>query len=359
MNALDPDFKIPSILKYNLAIERDFDLGPLGDNWFISVEAVLSRDRNAPEWIELRRTQVATAPDGRPIYDTPQNYDLLLTNSGGGKSDTYSITANKTWETETAGTFNFYAAYTYTDVTDFNPAQSSTASSNFGRTATFDRNNRVLSRSDFELKHRYTGTFTWQKAFVGENNTTVSFFFESRTGKPFSRTMREQPFDTAVFGGDRDFARRDSQLLYIPTANDPGVVFDSPETEAAFNAFLAETGLDSFRGEILPRNLETSKWRTRIDMRFIQEVGIGSLPLVGDSKFELFFDFENLTNFIDNDWGRVEQVSFPGNSTTVDVALNDAGQYVYSNFRSNSSSPETIFTLPSLWKIQIGAKFRF
>ena len=372
VEATAPDFEIPSTWRLNLAAERYFDLGVLGDDWLLSAEAVLSHVKEATEWRELRRTQIGTAPDGRPIYDAPPNYDVILTNVDDGYANTFSLSMSNEMNTA-MGDWSMFFAYTYMDAEDVNPAQSSTVSSNYGRPATLDRNNRRPSISDFEIEHRFNGNIGWQKRLFGDNLTRVSAFFEVRSGKRFSYTMRERPFDTAVWGGDSTFARRDSQLLYVPLEGDPNVIFsetpgdlvNDSALEADFNAFVAGAGLEAYRGQILPRNHDTTSGRSRIDLRISQEIGLTRIPGLGESKLELFFDIENLGNLLNNDWGRVEQVNFPFNFVAVgEVSLNSNGQYVYGSFGSGFSGglqPASLQNggLPSLYKIQLGARLGF
>ena len=372
VEATDPNFKIPSTWRFNLAAEREFDLGFLGDGWFLTAQTVISRVNYAAEWKELTRTQIDTAPDGRPIYDRPPTYDVILTNTTQGSADTYSLSAAKSWDTN-AGIWDLSMAYTYMDVEDVNPSQSSTVSSNYGRPATFDRNDRRLSTGDFEIEHRFNGTVGWQKNLFGDNMTRVSAFFEVRSGKRFSYTMREGEFDEAVWGGHRDFARRGSQLLYVQLVNDPNVIFsftpgdlvNDPALEANFNNFIEQAGLEGYRGQIMPRNHDTTDGRSKIDLRFQQEIGLATLPGVGETKIDLFLDIENVGNLLNDDWGRVEQVFFPFNFTAVgEVSLNANGQYVYGPFGSGGDfdggiDPAGFFELPSLWKIQLGIKIGF
>ncbi|MGI9260952.1 MAG: TonB-dependent receptor [Woeseiaceae bacterium] len=369
VEATDPGFDIPSTWRYNLAVEHEFDLGALGDGWFVTGEIVLSDVADAVEWRDLARSQIATAPDGRPIYDTPPVYDVLLTNTSQGSSNTYSLSLDKSWDTR-AGLFDLAISYTHMDAEDVNPAQSSTVSSNYGRPATFDRNNRQLSTSDFEIADRINGTLSWSKDLFGDNETRASLFFEYRSGKPYSYTMREGTGDTSVWGGNRTFARRDSQLMYVPTLGDPNVIFsgttgslvNDPALEADFNAFIAAAGLEGFRGSILPRNHDTTDGAVRFNLRLQQEIGLFDLPGVGESKMHLFLDIENLGNLLNDDWGVVEQVFFPFNFTAVDsVSLNSNGQYVYGSFDNfqDGITPAGFFGTQSVYKIQIGAKFQF
>ena len=337
-----------------------------------TAEAVLSEVKEAAEWNDIARTQISTAPDGRPIYDTPSTYAVGLTNTGEGFSRTYSLSLAKLWDTR-AGVFDFTFNYTYMDAEDVNPSQSSTVSSNYGRPATFDRNGRTLRPSDFLVEHRFNGSIDWQKDLFGDNLTRVSMFWEYRSGKPFSYTMREVPFDTAVWGGDSTFARRDSQLLYIPTLGDSSVIFAStddnpgatvndPAVEAAFNTFVSAAGLEGFRGGIVPRNHDETDWRSRINMRIQQEIGLFEIPAVGQTKLRLYLDIENLGNLLNDDWGRVEQVFFPFNFTAVDeVSINANGQYVYSSFDDfeDGINPAAFQAQPSVYKIQFGLTFQF
>jgi len=369
VEATDPGFDIPATWRYNLAVEHEFDLGPAGDGWFVTAEAVLSETINAAEWRDLARTVIDRAPDGRPIYDTPPVYDVILTNTDLGSSNTYSLSLEKAWDTR-AGLFGFTLHYTHMDAEDVNPSQSSTVSSNYGRPATFDRNNRQLSTSDFQISDRINGTLDWSKDLFGDNLTRVSMFFEYRSGKPFSYTMREGQGDTSVWGGDRTFARRDSQLLYVPTLGDSGVIFSNttgslvndPAVEANFNAFVAAAGLEGYRGQILPRNHDTTSSSTRVNMRLQQEIGLFDVPVVGESKLHLYLDIENLGNMLNDEWGRVEQVFFPYNFTAVDsVSLNANGQYVYGSFDDfeDGIDPAGFFSEQSVYKIQLGFKLEF
>lgn len=369
VEATDPGFDIPSTWRYNLAVDHEFDLGFLGDSWFFTAEAVLSETNNAVEWFDLARTQVAQAPDGRPIYDTPPVYDVVLTNTSQGFSRTLSLSMDKAWDTR-AGLFGLSLHYTWMDAEDVNPSQSSTVSSNYGRPATFDRNGRTLRPSDFLIENRINGTIDWSKDLFGDNITRVSAFFEYRSGKPFSYTMREGNFDTDVWGGDSAFARRDSQLMYVPTMGDPNVIFsgtpgslvNDPAVEADFNAFVAGAGLEGYRGSIVPRNHDTTASSTRVNLRIQQEIGLFDVPALGQSKLHLYLDIENFGNLLNDDWGRVEQVFFPFNFVAVDqVSINANGQYVYGSFDNfeDGLDPASFFALQSVYKIQFGFRLDF
>ena len=186
--------------------------------------------------------------------------------------------------------------------------------------------------------------------------------------------MRRESSDSTVWGGNGAFARRDSQLMYIATLGDPNVIFattsnnpgalvNDPVGEADFNAVIAAAGLEGSRGTILLRNFDETDWRSRINMRIQQEIGLFNVPGTDSrSMLRLYLDIENLGNLLNDDWGRVEQVFFPFNFTAVDeVSINANGQYVYSSFDNfqDGITPERFFSQPSVYKIQVGLTFQF
>jgi hypothetical protein len=368
VEATDPNFKIPSTWRYNLAVDHEFDLGVLGDSWFFTAEAVISEVEQAVEWHELTRTQIDEAPDGRPIYDRPPTYDVILTNTSQGFASTFSLSVAKGWDTR-AGQFNMALHYTYMDAEDVNPAQASFVGANYGIPATFDRNGRALSNSDFLVENRINGTLDWSKDLFGDNLTRVSMFFEYRSGRSFSYTMREGTFPTSVWGGHGAFARFNSQLMYVPTTSDPNVIFSNtpgslvndPALEASFNSFVTAAGLEGFRGRIIPRNHDTASGSSRINIRFQQEIGLFDIPAIGRSKLHLYVDIENFGNLLNDDWGRVERVNGWNFGAVDSVSLNANGQYVYGSFDDfqDGINPESFQALPSVYKIQFGFKFEF
>lgn len=292
---------------------------------------------------------------------------MILANTSQGFAHTFSLSVAKGWDTR-AGRFDMALHYTYMDAEDVNPAQASFVSANYGLPATFDRNGRTLSNSDFLIENRFNGTLDWSKDFFGDNMTRVSMFFEYRSGTPFSYTMGEAWPSTSVWGGHRALDGRPSQLMYVSTIGDPNVIFSNtagslvndPALEASFNSFVAAAGLEGYRGRIIPRNHDTTAGRTRINIRFQQEIGLFDIPAIGQSRLNLYLDIENFGNLLNDDWGRVERV-FSNFAAVDSVSLNSNGQYVYGSNDDfqDGINPETFYALPSVYKIQFGFKFEF
>lgn len=360
VNALDPDFKIPSSWRYNLGVNRSFDFGPMGDDWRIGVDFMYTKVRDAVVWRDLRLVATGTAPDGRPIYslrpgDTTRptaTNDLLLTNTKEGSGMVSTLDISKTWRTG-AGQFDLYFGYAHQDIEDVNAGTSSTALSNWDNLAVTDVNDPGLATSNYEIKHRFPLSFTWRKSFFGDYDTAVGLFAERRSGRPFSYTFGGS---SSAFGDPRQGSRQ-RQLFYVP--NDASEInLAGGLTWEALDAFIENSALDKYRGQIAPRNAFSSPWYTVADLRLSQE-----LPaFFKEAKGIISLDIENFANLINSDWGRLSQVSFPYVSPVVQVNAISGGKYTYAPV-SGQTGPRTVVNsisaLPSVWRIQLGVKFQF
>jgi len=353
--ATDLDFKIPSVWKLNIAVDRYFDFGPLGKDWLLTAEAIFSRTKQAADWKELRRTVVGTAVDGTPIYSSFNGgTDLLLTNTDEGKSDLFAFSFDKSWDNGVS----LFGSYTYQDVNVVNEGTSSTAGSNFRFAAYADINNRQLGTSAFEIKHEIKLGLTYKQDFWNDNTTTVSLFYNGRSGRPYSSGYSS--FGGIPFGGDFDFDNSNSHLVYVPTVDETGLVgsdgnapagvnvaFADQATLDAFNAFVEENGLT--RGQIVDKYDRKEAWLNQLDLHVAQEVPVGF------GKVELFFDMENVLNFISSGAGRNERADFQ-QFGIVNLDIDANNKFIYSNF----TDPQfELDAAESVWRVQIGARYRF
>lgn len=377
-DALDPDFDLPSEWKTSFGADYRADLpaiGPLGVelNYIYAnvVDGVLWQDlrRDLPSLADNQPT--GTLPDGRPYYDadptddvgfdTRRGYDMLLTNTSKGRSHTLSVSATKPLPLG----FSVYGGYAYQDVTEVNPATSSRSVSNYGQVAVGDPNDPDVARSNYERRHRLVGALRYSRPLLDDLfggarldglATELGVFVEARSGQPYSYTFGDSAGGddlAALFGEDREFARRNRQLFYVPRGDGSDVILDGIDPER-FDRFLAESGLDRYRGRIVPRNAFTSQWYERIDLRFAQE-----LPgFARGNKARLMVDVQNLGNLLSPRWGRLQQTPFPYTVPVVDVAVDPAtGRYIYRNLRTEE--PEQRVFAASLWRVQMGLMVEF
>ncbi|MEO1251430.1 MAG: carboxypeptidase regulatory-like domain-containing protein [Pseudomonadota bacterium] len=388
VNAIDPDFEIPSLIRYNFGFNHFTDFGGFAggffDEWNAQVDFIYSQRRNSAVYQDLGSAQIGTAPDGRPIFEeidprltgcnaqliginsgfenvTPEcfadgdvNQQLILTNVEGdqGRSITASLGLSKLYDFDVANvpsSFNFSFGYAFTDNNERSPLTSSTAGSNFENVSVVDPRNIPLADSPFTNRHNVTIGATYSMEFINDHPTQISLFYNARDGRNFSYVFED---GSGTFGEFDD--NEDRALLYIPLVDDPIVTFDSAATEADFNAFVAENGLEGFRGQILPRNAFRDPWNHDMDIRFAQ-----SLPgFFGSDRFQVFADIENFLNLIDDGLNTSERFERGDAIEGVPVieAEIDGDQFVYSNFDFGGLEQEVD---DSVWAVQFGVRYEF
>ncbi|MHA6287542.1 TonB-dependent receptor [Maricaulis sp. CAU 1757] len=368
VNALHPDFEIPSVWRSSLGADVYFDIADMND-WRFTMEALWDIQDGAPFWYDANCPAVRQSFDGRPIYDCETSrQDILLNNTDKGRSLILTAEIQKDFDNG----FSFWAAYTHQDVTDAHSGTSSTATSNYSDYASFDRQNPYSATSNYEIEHDWKARASWRHAFFEDYETRVELFMTRRSGRHFSYTYgysngpngeyrRQSPF-----GYNESAADDEGDLFYVPqvdsrgivtATSDPNVTYTPGFDFTAFNDYLRETGLGQYAGEIAPRNGFESPWSTIFDLRFQQEVP-AFFPQAARAIF--YLDIENVGNLIDSDWGRFEQVRYEYFQPVVELHdITPTGAYVYDDSRGVPHSNESRVSRSSLWQIQLGVRYQF
>jgi outer membrane receptor protein involved in Fe transport len=360
VNAMDPNFDVPSNWKYNLGF--NWYLGDDG-SWTVNGDIVYSTSDNSAILIDGTLQQIGTAPDGRPIYRgidrrdpdcvTPtaaacsaRSQDFILTNVKGSDARQMQIAVGVGKAHFDQG-IDWYLGYAYTESEDVNPMTSSVAFSNLQNMATRDLNNPGLANSNYENPHRFTGRLSWEKAFFGDSMTRASLFASYNEGRPYTYTFSND----AMFG---DTMGAGHQLLYVPTGpTDPNVVFAPSFNQAGFFDFVNSSGLSRYSGRIVDRNAFYGDWWFKMDLKLEQEFpGFRS-----GHKFAAFFIVENLTNLINDNWGVFYEPTFPQYQRVVNATINADGKYVYSSYTEPQAQARV--GAPSLWEARIGLTYSF
>lgn len=387
VDAIDPNFKIPTSWKIGAGLDYSFDLpflGEQGEDFEIKLNYTFSKVRYGIRWQDLRRnrdffpnnTPVGELPDGRPYYDNVaaggqfnplRGFDLLLDNTDKGYSHTASLGLQKKFPFG----LTVVGSYAYVDSQEVSPGTSSTSNSNYGLAAVVDPNDPDVATSNYERKHRFMGILQFSRAIIKDiwpccerpwkdMRTSISLFAESRSGQPFSYTFAGTGSGTAaqdnlarIFGEEREFARRNRMLFYVPKGDGTDVTLMGID-EAEFDQFLKDKGLDKYRGKIAPRNAFTSGWLNKFDLRISQDL---PAPMAGH-RARFVLDIENLGNLINNDWGRYSQIGFPFVVPAVEVQVDPAtNKYIYSNLRTLNTS--RVDVLASVWRMSVGLLYDF
>jgi outer membrane receptor protein involved in Fe transport len=411
VDALDPNFKMPSILRYSLGFTHitDFDGAANGffDDWTINVDFIRTDRRNSVDFIDLTLTQIGVAPDGRPVFSridplqagcdatfngiregftipagqepttaTPfdnepggtdpaddnsvcgsddRDQDILMTNVDGdsGGTTSISIMLNKHFEFDTRRptSLDFTFGYAYTNAKERNPTTSSTAGSSTEEVALSIVNNAPMGPSQFANKHSLRLAAIFHRDFFDDLTTSVGVFWQARSGRPFSYVFDDGTAENTF--GDTDNEAR--QLLYVPTGPTDPLVSNAGALPQSFWDFLESSGLNQYAGEIAPRNAFNDPWFKDMDLRFSQDL---PTPWSGH-KFTLFADFENFLNLLgdsNNIAERYRRGDVGEGVPLVDAVINDAGQYTFT--ATNAASLSRLVSA-SVWQIQFGIQYRF
>lgn len=363
INLTDPDFKYPSSLRLNLAVDQQLPLGLIG-----TVEGLYSSAINDIDYRNINLEvddSVPTPIDGRPIYrridDGPNaNFTdaILLTNTNEGYEYSFSVSLQRPLQ----GTgFGGQVAYTFSDAFNITDATSSRAISNYRFTASFDHNNRELGRSDFVNRHNVLANVSY--AFDFDRYTTVlSAVYNGRSGSPFSY----------VYAGDiQNIGNSFGNLVYVPEQETD--IFLESQNWQALNSFInRDDALSSQRGQIFDRNTAFTEWNHQLDLRFTQQ-----FETFGDQRVEVSATVINFLNLINSDWGvrstafqGTDLMNFQGFITEDDIGDEVAGRTVQASdvgkyrvtFDSSNRTREDVLNVNddlSRWQLQLGVRYTF
>ena len=144
-------------------------------------------------------------------------------------------------------------------------------------------------------------------------------------------------------------------LLYVPSLNDPNVLYGAGFDLDAFNQFLEDSGLDAYRGSAVPRNSFDSPWVGTFDVRIAQELPTGDIK----GKAIFYVDIENVLNLINSDWGGFENYlgSTSNSRGIVGAEVDDQGRYVYNEFNVDGQPTQNIGK--SVWQLKVGIRYQF
>jgi hypothetical protein len=124
-------------------------------------------------------------------------------------------------------------------------------------------------------------------------------------------------------------------------------------------AFVSSSELAKYAGGVAPRNAFTEPWVNRLDLKFVQDI-----PLHGDVKLQLFFDFINLGSFLSKStFGYYELAPNLSNGVFRTKTLTTATSYgTDGRIKPSYTRAPTDFAINngmSRWRIQLGAKLLF
>lgn len=402
--SIDPDIKMPTVLRANIGFASDLDFAQSGlfSGWHLNVDYIYSRYRNPLTVVDLSQTIAATVDgqglgldgytiDGRPIYAaidptaagcdatlvsrypvewsgvtapcfrTSRDDEIMLTNSGGYSSQIASFILSKRSEGglfTQGGSVDFSLGYAFTDSEDRRNMYNSTATSNYDYVAAFDRQNPEVSRGFYGSKHNISISTSLAEEFVADYKTRLNVSFVASSGRPYSLTFS----GGGVFNDSS--SGNDNALLYIPAGlGDPNI---SPDSDAGAVAALYEftQGLGcakKYAGSTIKRNTCENDWYFDVDLSISQELPGPASFMGGEDRLKVYAMFDNFLNFLDKDWNVSRRRQFAGFQDMAGLdGIDSQGRYIIDSFNDGAFEADNeIKTSASVWRIKLGVSYDF
>lgn len=283
--------------------------------------------------------------DNRPLYGGCSYVGYLTTFKNiEPESDLFGISFEKSFDNG----IDLYLGYAHQEREMAHMMTSSIIFSSAVRMPVFDHLTPVNSPSHYEIEHSFDYALTWKGNIFGDLETSIGLNGFRQSGNPFSYT----------FIGDLSGYRTDGEnidLLYVPTLDDPNVIYAAGFDLESFNQFLEDSGLSGYRGTAVPRNSFNSPWAGTFDVRVAQELPTGSVK----GKAIFYVDIENVLNLINSDWGGFENYagSTSNSRGVIEAEVDDQGRYVFKEFNVDGKPVQNIGK--SVWQLKVGIKYQF
>ncbi len=260
INYLDPDFKLPSEWKVAFGGVYVFD-----NNYVVNADLLFTRTQDSAIVLRGDLERTGTNDDGYPIYSSVREPSFVLTNAD-EDADSYMVSLNLSKRHDNGLHWNI--GYAFSDAEDIQPMNSSVAFSNYQNRAFFDPQEQVASTSSYNIKHRFTANLNYTREFIDGYATRISLFLQSYQGPSYSYTVS----GNGIYN-------------FTPYLEGNNVLLPGSE-----------------------RNEEDGSWWTKADLRIEQELpGISE-----DHRASAYVVIDNLTNLLNDEWGVLRQVDFPG-----------------------------------------------
>ena len=341
IDVIDPDFKYPTIMRGNLAYEKQVWWDVIG-----SVELVFSKNIQDIKYRNLNLVQTGTRFDGRPVYGrqfSTFSDVLLLENTDEGSAWSLAFEAKRPFRNG----FFLSASYSYGEAHSIMDGTSDQAASNWGFVyVPGDPNNAPLTRSDFDPGHRFTvsGAYDFQ---LGRGYTaTASIFYSGQSGRVYS----------VLFSNDvNGDGRTSNDLLYLPTSTDPLAYTGGTYQDLLLFMQREECTAENI-GHITERNACRSPWTNTLDGRFSVRLPVRRVSA------EVTLDILNMINLFDPKSGQNLYSSFKRLSVisgTISGTPPDLTGMSLSTITGPTFTRYFRDDLRSRWQMQLGGRIRF
>ena len=376
------DFKLPQVLKVNLAADKN-----LGNGFVATLESIFSKDINAVRYENLNlkpsdRDLTGSGGDDRPLFlgslpqfgddviDENYTYIMLGSNTSQGYAYNFAASLSKSFASGFSGTIS----YSYGDSYSLFDATSSQNNSQWRGFHNVNGRNfeQDAQRSTFAAGHRIFSQIAYEIEYANFGRSKISLNLNAQSGRNFSYVIGARNF---AFIDDGGFDN--NELVYVPST-----IADVPLTTLTYNdrdytpeeqwalldAYIDDNdGLADFRGDYVERNSARSPMEFTMDLRFLQDIAQN----FGGKKntLQLSIDIFNFTNMINPNWGRVRFAGSFGNYRLLELenfttGSNTTPEYTIATDLIDGDDPWTNNIddsgfRSSRWQMQVGLRYTF
>jgi hypothetical protein len=357
VNLIKDKLAAPSVWRGNLALDAKV---PFLDS-VLTLENVTTIVDQGLFIRHLNIKPTTVAADGRQLFAGsvntaanrihPEFSDVLkVDNVSKGGSNYLSLSLNRPMKNHWSSNF----AYTIGSSKDPLMLGETVAFSLWQRNPIFNQNTPTLARSPFEIRNRVKYTLAREFEFVKKAKTTISLYYEGRTGNPYSYTYSGDANGDGQNGND---------LVYVPTGlNDPVLANLPPAVAQAYMNFVNNSELKKYAGSVAPRNAFTAPWINRLDLHVAQTIPLQFRTL----ELEVFADFINFGVWLSKrTFGYTETITGGGDNELLSVSnfgnatYNAAGQLQMTGTAFVNPAIATPNNELSRWRMQFGVRLKF
>jgi len=357
----NPNFRFPQIWRSTIAADVKLPLGLIG-----GAEFLYSKDVNGIYYINANLTDPNTSftgPDNRPRWTTTNRINsfvtsaVVLKNQNVGKAWNLAFTLEKPF----SNGLWFKGAYSYGEAKNTVDPGSIAFGSWNNNQHSGDPNNPGLGFSGASAGHRVFASASYRLEYFKFGATTVSTFWETRTGGNGSYTFSGDLNGDGGTSNDLIYIPKDISETNFETFTSSGTTFTAAQQAAVWDAYINQDSyLSKHRGEYAQRGAAFLPFTSNVDLSVAQDI----IARIGKTKhtFQVRADILNFGNLLNSNWGVGQR--FNSLQPLIARGADPQGRALYRlrNFGSDLLSPVSYSPtsgIGDVYRIQIGIRYTF
>ena len=363
INLIDNDFKLPRDWKSTLAfdVKLPYDLTFTAEGLYSKVvsgmlfQSINFKDNKAN--FQGADTRPYFATTGNTAKIDPQFTNVFVM---GNTSQGFNYNATFTLSKRIPNVLDASAGYSYGQSKDLVNGVRVSPAANYEWNQSLVANSPALSYSNFDLRHKFIGSVLYNLRVKERMMLSANLIYLARSGSPFSFVNEGDVNRDGSAKNDLLYVPRDrSETALADITNSAGTVLVSAQQQyEQLAAYIANDDyLASRRGSYAERNAARTPWTQQLDLRLTAKL---PLTKAGTQRLEVSFDFINLGNLLNREWGLQYFVPNINNSgyALLDFVRIENQRPVY-QFKNPTGSPWQTDPINSRWQGQLGLRYSF